>query len=96
MWIGAVIYREKSGVTGFLAGVAGDEMGNRVMWEGWDFEVEPCRREAGYTARGLGWDGGRIISSCCGLNPCLVEVTLELQPGVQRSSLDGCWCHSSI
>lgn len=41
--------------------------------------------------RGLAWDGGRIISSCWGLNPCSVEVTLELQQGVQREQPGRLW-----
>lgn len=44
-----------------------DEMGTGWCGKGvgsWDFRVEPCRQEAGYAQRGLGWDGKGIISSC--------------------------------
>lgn len=59
---------EKSGDSGFLAGVAGDEM-KRRMWEGCGLFVlvgcpsELSRQEVGYVGRCLDWDGERIISS---------------------------------
>jgi len=64
-----VSQRQKSGDSGFLAGVAGDEM-RRRMWEGCGlcalvgFSSEPSRQEAGYMGRCLNGDGERIISSC--------------------------------
>lgn len=58
---------QKSGVTGFLALDVEDEMGAGWCGKGvgtWDFQVEPCRQEAGYMQRALGWAGKGIISSC--------------------------------
>lgn len=92
VWIWEVSQREKSGVTGFLAGLL--EMRWEAGWCGKGVDsvlVGPLgKRLDMYVERSLDWDRDGILSSCWVLEAtCLGEILLEVQQGMKNSSQDG-------